>query len=144
MEAGGTFFAFRAGDVAEYFRLAGIGVLGGLRSASVGAEQRSTGPLAPPNQCKTQCVLRIWQKLYARFRDGLGEVAGERGVRIREPDQDREKWCQTSGDRQGRFTCTGAGMGNAERFGMGGGGVMTGKEKGVDREISIKQVRKQV
>ena len=33
---------------AVYFRLAGIGVLGaGLRSASVGAEQRSTGPLAP-------------------------------------------------------------------------------------------------
>ena len=50
------------------------------------------------------------------------------------------------GDRQGRFPCTGAGMGNpnAERFGMGGGGVMTGKEKGVDREISKNQIRKQV
>ena len=58
----------------------------------------------------------------------------------------RRKWCQISGNRQGRFPCTGAGMGNpdAERFGLGGGGVMTGKEKGVDREISIKQVRKQV
>ena len=63
-----------------YFRLAGIGVLGGLRSASVGAEQRSTGPLAPPNQCKTQCVLRIWQKLYARFWRGNMEISEISGI----------------------------------------------------------------
>ena len=58
----------------------------------------------------------------------------------------QEKMVSDFRDRQGRFPCTGAGMGNpdAERFGLGGGGVMTGKEKGVDREISIKQVRKQV
>ena len=71
----------------------------------------------------------------------MGEAAGERGIRIREPDQGRRKWCQIPGDRQGRFPCTGAGMGNpdAERSEIGGG-VMTGKEKGEEREISIKQV----
>ena len=58
----------------------------------------------------------------------------------------QEKMVPDFGDRQGRFPCTGAGVGNpdAERSGMGGGGVMTGKEKGVEREISIKQIRKQV
>ena len=130
VEAGGTFFCVQSRGCGRY--ISGLPVSG------------FKGLL--PCQCKTQCVLRIWQKLYARFRDGLGEAAGERGVRIVGAIRGRRKWCQISGDRQGGFPCTGAGMGNpdAERSGLGGGGVMTGKEKGVDREISKNQIRKQV
>jgi len=61
-------------------------------------------------------------------------------------DPGQEKMVSDFGEQAGGFPCTGAGMGNpdAERSGMGGGGVMTGKEEGVDREISKNQIRKQV
>ena len=106
MEAGGTFFAFRAGVCVRY--ISGLPVSG------------FKGLL--PCQCKTQCVLRIWQKLYARFRDRLGEAAGGYGVRIWELDQGRRNGVRFRG-RQANFYVTGADMGNpaAEQSGSGGG-----------------------
>ena len=86
MEAGGTFLRSEPG---MWRNISGLPVSG------------FKGLL--PCQCKTQCVLRIWQKLCARFRDGLGEVAVKRGVRIVEAIRGRKKWCQISGNRQGDF-----------------------------------------
>ena len=76
-----------------------------------------------PCQCKTQCVLRIWQKLYAGFRDRLGRGSRRAWGTDTGAGLGQEKMVSDFGDRQGRFPCTGVGIGNpdAEQFGIGGG-----------------------
>ncbi|MBR1743763.1 MAG: hypothetical protein IJ733_18235, partial [Lachnospiraceae bacterium] len=97
-----------------------------------------------PCQCKTQCVLRIWQKLYARFRDRLGRYP-ESMVYGYGIGSGWEKVVSDFGAGRRNFKLSVRIWGIRIRSSPGLVGVfMTGKEKGVDKEISKKQVRKQI
>ena len=129
MEAGGTFFAFRAGDVGGIFPACRYR---GSRGCSLASVKRNAFYESGKN-C-TQGFGTGWERQPEGMGYGYGSRirAGENGVRFRGTGR---------GDFHVPVRAWGIRMRNSsglvEAF-------MTGKEKGVEREISIKQIRKQV
>ena len=106
MEAGGTFFAFRAGDVGGIFPACRYRGIRGCPLTSV----------------KRNAFYESGKNCTQGFGMGWGGAVGGHGVRIWELDQGRRNGVRFRG-RQANFYFTGADMGNlaAEQSGSGGG-----------------------